>query len=110
MDKRTDRLIDMIFDDIPYSPEVNEAQEKISSALDEKYRELCKDRTEGEAIDEVLAGYGSLPELAKLAGYTEEQAKAWRDAGDAAELKPTKKLFWKQRRQSYLQSLLLSLT
>ncbi|MDO4863449.1 MAG: metallophosphoesterase [Ruminococcus sp.] len=101
MDKRTDRIVDLFFEDIPYSPEASDAQEKISAALGERFDELCADRSEGEAIDAVLAEYGSLAKLAQLAGYTEEQAAAWRNAGDAAELKPTKKLLWRQRLRTY---------
>ena len=94
-------VVDLIFDDIPYSPETDEAQAKISSALDEKYRELCKSKSEGEAVDAVLAEYGSLTQMAELAGYTAEQALAWRDSGDAAELRPPRKLMWKQRLRTY---------
>lgn len=101
MNRRTQQLAEIIFEDIPYSPEVSEAQEKINSALDEKYRELCGTLSEGEATDKILSEYGSLVKMAELAGYTEEQALAWRSAGDAAELKPTKKLIWKQRRRTY---------
>ena len=105
MDKRTDQLVELLFDDIPYSPEAGEAQEKICRALDGKYRELCKDMPEGEAMDALLSEYGQLSKMAQLAGYSDEQAKAWRNAGDAAELKPTKKLLWKQRRRTYAAAL-----
>lgn len=105
MDKRTDQLADLIFDDIPYSPEASQAQEKITKALDEKYQELCSDLSEGEAMDKLLSDYGSLTKMAELAGYTGEQALAWRNAGDAAELKPTKKLMWRQRIRTYAAAL-----
>lgn len=85
MDKRTDQLVSMVFDDIPYSPEAAEAQERIGKALDEKYRKLCETSSEGEAMDMVLTEYGQLTKLAGLAGYTEEQALSWRNAGDALE-------------------------
>lgn len=39
--------------------------------------------------------------MAKLAGYSQEQIKAWRSTGDAIELKPTRKLLLKQRRRTY---------
>ena len=104
MDKKTDKLADLVFEDIPYSPESSEAQEKINTALDEKYRELCEKMTEGEATDKILSEYGTLTKMAELAGYTQEQALAWRNAGDASELKPTKKLLWKQRLRAYMAS------
>ena len=98
-------LVGIVFDDIPYSSETSEAQEKIEAALDEKYTALCESKAEGEALDELLAEYGSLTKMAQLAGYSEEQALAWRSAGDAIELKPTKKLIWKQRRRAYAAAL-----
>ncbi|MBQ8960182.1 MAG: metallophosphoesterase [Ruminococcus sp.] len=98
-------LVQLLFDDIPYSPEASRAQEKIQEALSEKYSQLCRESSEGEAIDALLAEYGQLTKMAALAGYTEEQALAWRNSGDAAELRPTKKLMWKQRRRTYLAAL-----
>ena len=102
---RISELVGLVFDDIPYSPEAYEAQEKISTALDEKYSELCENSTEGEAIDTILSDYGQLTKMAQLAGYTEEQALAWRSSGDAAELRPTKNIIWKQRRRAYAAAL-----
>ena len=98
-------LVGLVFDDIPYSPEASDAQDRITLALDEKFTELCKEKPEGEAIDEVLLQYGSLVKMAELAGFTQEQALAWRNAGDANELKPTKKIIWKQRRRAYAAAL-----
>jgi len=104
MDKRTNQLIDMVFRDIPYSPETSEAQKKICSKLAEKYQELCETHSDGEATDRILSEYGSLAKMAQLAGYTEEQSVAWRNAGDAVELKETKKLMWKQQLRTYVAS------
>ncbi len=97
-------VVDMVFDDIPHSPETGEAQERIEAAVAEKYEKLCVDRSEGEAVDALLLEYGTLTKMAELAGYSKEQALAWRNSGDAEELKPVKKLFWKQRRRAYLVS------
>lgn len=102
---RIKALTQLVFDDIPYSPEAGEAQEKITAALDERFKALCETAPEGEAIDTLLAEYGQLTKMAELAGYSEEQALAWRSAGDAAELRPTKKLIWKQRRRAYAAAL-----
>ncbi len=101
MQKRTDPLVEWMFEDIAYSTEVSEAQEKIRSALDEKYHELCKNASEGEATDMLLEEYGQLVKMAQLAGYTEEQVLAWRNVGDAQELRLTKKLMWRQRLRTY---------
>ena len=103
--RRIKAVIDAMFDDIPYSPESSEAQGKIETALCDKYSELCQDKPEGEAFDELLAKYGQLAQMAALAGYSEEQVKSWRSAGNALELKSTRKMLWKQRRFSYAASL-----
>ena len=98
-------LVGIVFDDIPYSPQASEAQDKIETALADKYSGLCEEKPDGEALDELLAEYGSLTKMAQLAGYSEEDALAWRNAGDAAELKPTKKIIWRQRRRAYAAAL-----
>ncbi|MBR1863664.1 MAG: metallophosphoesterase [Ruminococcus sp.] len=103
--RKIESIVEVLFDDIPYSPEASEAQSRIETSLTEKYEKLCRDRSEGEATDTLLSEYGSLTKMARLAGYTEEQALSWRNAGDAAELRPTRKLIWKQRRRTYLAAL-----
>ena len=103
--RRIKAVIEAMFDDIPYSPETSEAQSRIETALCEKYGELCQDKPEGEAFDALLAEYGQLAQMAALAGYSEEQVKSWRSAGNALDLKSTRKMLWKQRRISYAASL-----
>ena len=110
MNSKISSLVGLVFEDIPYSPEAAAAQEKIEAALDEKYRALCGECSEGEALDRLLSDYGQLPKMAALAGYTGEQAQAWRKAGDAAELKPVKKLFRRQRWRTYVFSWLVNAT
>ena len=95
----------IVFDDIPYSAEAIEAQGKIEASLDEKYKQLCEGKPEGQALDELLSDYGQLNKMAELAGYTKEQAIEWRNAGDALELKPTKNQISAQRRRTYLSAL-----
>jgi len=97
-------LVGLMFDDIPYSIETSEAQKKIEYALYEKYSELCKIKSEGEALDDILSKYGKLSQMAELAGYSSKQTKAWRNAGGAIELKPTKKLLFKQHQRIYVIS------
>ncbi|MDE6425527.1 MAG: hypothetical protein K2K89_05255 [Ruminococcus sp.] len=106
MNSRISNLVEIVFDNIPYSLETSEAQENIESALEAEYIKLCEDRTEGEALDELLSEYGKLTKMAQLAGYSDEQAKAWRNAGDTIELKSAKKMINKQRRLTYLSSVL----
>ncbi|MBR4779739.1 MAG: metallophosphoesterase [Lachnospiraceae bacterium] len=104
MKKRTDNvktLVSMVFENIPYSPETGEAQDKIETALTNKYDELCNDGSEGEALDELFSKYGRLTQMAELAGYTEDTVLSWRCDGMVKNLKMTKKQFWKQRLMVY---------
>ena len=94
-------MVEMMFEDIPYSPETSEAQSRIETALGQRYSELCQDKSGGEAYDALLAECGQLGQMASLAGYTPEQAKAWRTAGNAQDMKSTRKTLWKQRRLTY---------
>lgn len=75
----------------------------------EKYVELCKEKSGGEAFDELLSEYGQLEQMASLAGYSEEHVKSWRSSGDVLDLKSTRKMLWKQRRLSYGASLFATL-
>ena len=75
----------------------------------EKYVELCKEKSGGEAFDELLSKYGQLAQMASLAGYSEEHVKSWRSSGDVLDLKSTRKMLWKQRRLSYGASLFATL-
>lgn len=101
MSNKITYLVGLMFDDIPYSTETSEAQKKIEAALYKKYSELCKIKSEGEALDDILSKYGQLSQMAELAGYSPKQAKYWRNSGGAIELKPTKKLLHKQRWRIY---------
>ena len=59
-------VVDMKFDDIPYSEEVSEAQSKIETALNTEFDKIKADRHEDEALEELLGRYGRLSEMAKL--------------------------------------------
>ena len=93
--RRIKEFVDIVFYDIPYSSESSEAQKKIGTALEEKYRQLREDLTEGQAFDRILSEYGQLPRMAALAGYSEEQAKNWRSSGNAMDRKSARKELWK---------------
>ena len=98
-------FVGLVFDDIPYTPEISDAQDKITEKLDEKYEKLCEDKPDGEAFDEILEQYGQLTKMSELAGYSAEQAQTWRNSGDALDLKSAKKELWKQRRRTYLAAI-----
>ena len=70
MTDRIRKFIGLFFDELPYSAETAEACEKIGRALEEAAPDA--------APDELAADYGSYEKLAALAGYTEEDARAWR--------------------------------
>ncbi|MBR1383312.1 MAG: hypothetical protein IJ555_05805, partial [Ruminococcus sp.] len=53
--RKIESIVEVLFDDIPYSPEASEAQSRIETSLTEKYEKLCRDRSEGEATDTLLS-------------------------------------------------------
>ena len=65
----------MMFDDIPYSEEVVEAQEKIKAALNEEFDKIKAGKLEDEALEELLGRYGKLSQMAELAGYPADSAE-----------------------------------
>ena len=63
VNRKIKTFTDIIFDDIPYSPETYKAQKDIEKALAEEYGSLCCEMSEGEALDRLLAEYGQLPQI-----------------------------------------------
>ena len=59
-------FVDMIFEDIPYSDEVNEAYSKIEMTLDTEFDKIKADRREDEALEDLLGKYGRLSNMAEL--------------------------------------------
>ena len=62
-------LVDLYFEDIPYSAEVVQAREKIEAALNDELTRRLAEKPRSEALEELLAQYGRLSALAVLAGY-----------------------------------------
>ena len=93
MEPRIQTLIDMLFEDIPYSEETFLAQEKIKVKLNQEYNKLLETNTEGSAFEQLLNRYRRLTSVAALAGYTEERVKKWRSQTDVKKLIPKKKNF-----------------
>ncbi|WP_295118146.1 metallophosphoesterase [Ruminococcus sp.] len=98
-------VVDMIFDDIPYSEEVVEAQSKIEAALNTEFDKIKEGKHEDEALEELLGEYGRLSKMAELAGYPAECADKWRKEGEAVDIRPLKKEILRQRIRVYLTSL-----
>ena len=98
-------VVDMIFDDIPYSEEVFEAQSKIETALNTEFDKIKEGKHEDEALEELLGEYGRLSKMAELAGYPADCADKWRKEGEAVDIRPLKKEILRQRIRVYLASL-----
>ena len=96
MDHRIRQLTGLVFEDIPYSPETAAAEEQIAAALDKAYTERAAETTPDEALDEIISKYGRLSDMAALAGFSPEQAAAWREAGDAISIRPLRKSLRRQ--------------
>ena len=97
-------IVDMMFDDIPYSEGVEEAQAKIEAALNAEFDKLSDGRHEDEALEELLGSCGRLSQMAQLAGYPADSAAQWRSEGEAVDIRPLKKELWKQRRRVYISA------
>ncbi|MBO4524216.1 MAG: hypothetical protein J5723_05980, partial [Ruminococcus sp.] len=98
-------VVDMLFDGIPYSEEVNKAQLKIEESLNAEYNKIKADRHEDEALEDLLSKYGRLSKMAELAGYPSESADKWRKKGEAVDIRPLKKEILKQRIRVYITAL-----
>lgn len=98
-------VVDMLFDDIPYSEEVSEAQSKIETALNTEFDKIKADMHEDEALEELLGKYGKLSQMAELAGYPAESANKWRKEGEAVDIRPLKKELLRQRIRVYITAL-----
>lgn len=102
MSTRIDNLVDLYFDEIPYSEQVSAARRNIKSALSSEYDNL---ECEGDKFDELVARYGKLSDMAALAGYGEDDIKKWRESGDAKSRKELGKELKRQRWKIYFIAL-----
>ncbi|SFB92987.1 metallophosphoesterase [Ruminococcus albus] len=103
-------VVDMMFDDISYSDEVNEAQPKIEAVLNTEFDKIKADKHEDEALEELLGRYGKLSQMAELAGYPADSADKWRKEGEAQAFQPLRKEITKQRIRVYRIALFISAT
>ncbi len=97
-------IVAMMFEDIPYSEEVAEAQEKIETALNTEFDKIKTDRHEDEALEELLSKYSRLSQMATLAGYSTDRTEIWREDGEAMDIRSLKKEVHQQRKRVYLTS------
>ena len=75
MDQKISEFVRLFFSELPYSEETEIAKKKIGTALEEEYRVLSADLPEEDAWEALLSRYGTLSKMARLAGYSEENAK-----------------------------------
>lgn len=98
-------FVNMMFDDIPYSEEINEAQLKVEDALNEEFEKIRDGRHEDEILEELFGKYGKLSQMLELAGYPSNKAKRWREFREAVDIRSVKKEITKQRIRVYIIAL-----
>ena len=101
-------VVDLLFDGIPYSEEVNEAHNAIDAAMIAEYNRTKGDRREDEALEELLSSHGKLSQMAELAGYPADSAERWRREGEAVCVRTVKREILRQRIRIYLTAALVS--
>jgi len=110
MDSRVRALIDLFFGPLPYDGETVQAKRDAAAALEAELQRLTQEQGEQAALDTLTKSYGSLADLAVLAGKTPEDAARWRESAGALSLTDTKKVFSRLRWRVYLFSFLLLAT
>lgn len=103
-DRKIKAVVELMFEDIPYSEEVGEAQSRIEMALNMEFDKIKEGKHADEALEELLDQYGRLSQMAELAGYSPDCAKKWRQGGEAVEIRLLKKEIRKQRMRVYVTS------
>lgn len=106
MDKRIVKLVELYFEDIPYSEEIIKAQRDIESALNFEYERLQEEKTDDTIFEALVKKYGKLSDMAVLAGYSAEDVGKWRSISGTKGKKTLKKEFFRQRIRIYLISIL----
>ena len=100
MNHRIRQWVALFFDGLPYSEEAAQARMKIESALEEKAPDA--------APEELAARYGTYEKLAETAGYSPEEARAWRSTEELRDCDAVKKELRRQRWRVYLIAALLA--
>ncbi len=102
MSKRSDKLVDIFFDDVPYGEETMRAKARVRARLAEMAEKL--------PFSSLAENYHSLEKLAVLAGYTPEDAHRWESTEDVLDAKATVAAFRSCRWVAYLTAALCCLT
>ena len=102
MSKRSDKLVDLFFEEVPYSEETMTAKARVVSRLSEMSEKL--------PFSSIAENYHSLEKLAVLAGYSPEDARRWANSAGVLDSKGATGRFRACRWIAYFVALLFSLT
>lgn len=97
-DKTIKKLVDLHFDNIPYSTEADAAKKKIISVLDAD--------PENKDTENLISKYGTLSQMGKAAGYTEEEIEQWKAHENVVDQKAVKSGLRRQRWLAYFFALI----
>ena len=91
--KKIKQLVDLHFEDIPYSVESEEARKRIEATLQKA--------PESEDVDKLISEYGTIDKMGIAAGYTEEDISTWRNPEKVEVFKTVKNGLRRQRWLAY---------
>ena len=97
-DKTIKKLVDLHFDNIPYSTEADAAKKKIISVLDAD--------PENKDTENLISKYGTLSQMGKAVGYTEEEIEQWSAHENVVDQKAVKSGLRRQRWLAYFFALI----
>lgn len=104
-------FVDLYFSNLPYSEKAAAAQEKIVSALNCEFENVCAETESADSAFEIIVRrYAALSDMASLAGYSTSDIEEWQCAGETLEIEQTRKFFSTQRRIAYFIAFALILT
>lgn len=98
MNRRIQLWVSLFFDNLPYSDQAAKARGEV----EKKLIETCPDANPEQLAEQ----YGSYEQLAELAGYTSEDAQAWKNTEDLRDDTEFKKELKAQQRRIIIIALL----
>lgn len=110
MNKTIKNIVDTYFEEICYTEKTEDAHKRIEETLNTEYEQKAEESGQLAALDAFLRKYNSFTDIAKAAGYTEDNVKSWQNTDTCVDYDTAKKAFRKQRKLIYFISLFLALT
>lgn len=95
-------IVYMLFEDIPYSKQSEDAKNKIKEALESKYEKELEKGNSVQAIGVLMSKYNTIAEAGKLAGFSDEEISEWTYTKEITDKKTLKKQFRKARWNIYI--------